>query len=204
MESGFAPRIPARAGRSPVRAELLLAAARRLPALAQRLLLAVAGAVFLAIAIVPHLGWYRPVTVLSGSMRPTFSEGDLIIVRPMPLRDVKVGDVISYQVPVGLRQVETHRVVEVLERGPNPVVRTQGDANSWPDPWAARLDGDTAWRLSLVVPYVGYGVNALRSRTLHLLAIYVAPALLAAMMLARMWGLAGLLGRRPKLRGATR
>src|SRR5439155_1538747 len=80
---------------------------------------------------------------------------------------VRVGQVISYQVPVGAHQVETHRVVRILRGGAHPVVQTKGDANNRRDPWTARLEGRTAWRLALVVPYGGYVVNALRSPRLH-------------------------------------
>jgi len=160
---------------------------------------AIALLTFAGLVVLPRLGLYRPVTVLSGSMRPTFSPGDLIIVRPEPLRDVRVGQVISYSVPVGLHQVETHRVIRIIRGGDNPVVQTQGDANNWHDPWTAKLQGTTAWRLSVVVPYAGYAINALRSRTLHVMAVLVTPILVALLALAELWGL----GRaRPKLGNA--
>jgi hypothetical protein len=44
----------------------------------QRSLLLLAALLFVAIALLPKLGLYRPVTVLSGSMRPTFSPGDMV------------------------------------------------------------------------------------------------------------------------------
>jgi signal peptidase len=152
-------------------------------------LVAATAAVFVALAVLPHFGWYRPVTVLSGSMQPTFSAGDLIIARPEPLRGVRVGQVISYHVPVGDRQVETHRVIRILQGGANPVVQTQGDANNSRDPWTAKLHGRQAWRLSLVIPHAGYVVNALRGRTLHVAAVIVAPALILLLFLAGLWNI---------------
>ncbi|HEX6489737.1 MAG TPA: signal peptidase I [Gaiellaceae bacterium] len=150
-------------------------------------LLVSAALAFVAVAILPRLGWYRPLTVLSGSMRPTFSPGDLIIVRPEPLRDVHAGQVIAYHVPVADHQLETHRVIRILRGGPNPIVQTQGDANNWHDPWNAELHGSTAWRLSLVIPAAGYAINALQSRLLHLVAVVAAPLLIALLALARLW-----------------
>ena len=144
---------------------------------------------FVAVAVGPRFGLYRPLTVLSGSMRPTFDPGDLVIVRPEPLREVRVGQVIAYQVPVGAHQVETHRIVRVLHGGAHPVVQTKGDANDVRDPWTAKLSGTTAWRLAFVVPYGGYAINAFRSRPLHLAAVVLAPALLALLLLAKLWGL---------------
>jgi signal peptidase I len=158
---------------------------------AQRVLLALALILFLAIGLLPRLGLYRPVTVLSGSMRPTFSPGDMVIVTPEPVSAVRVGQVISYQVPVGIRQVETHRVVRILQGGAHPTVQTQGDANNWPDPWTAKLEGKTAWRMRAVIPHLGYVVNWLRSPMLQKTAILIAPVLLALLVLLELWGVGG-------------
>jgi signal peptidase len=156
---------------------------------AQRALLALALILLLTLGVLPRLGLYRPVTVLSGSMRPTFSPGDMVVVVPEPVSSVRVGQVISYQVPTGVHQVETHRIVKILDGGAHPVIQTQGDANNWPDPWTAKLEGDTAWRMVAVVPHLGYVVNWLRSRTLQRAAIFVAPALLALLILSEIWGI---------------
>lgn len=154
----------------------------------QRALLGLALMLFLAIALLPRLGLYRPVTVLSGSMRPTFSPGDMVVVVPERVSAVRVGQVISYQVPVGIHQVETHRVVRILHGGAHPVVQTQGDANNWPDPWTAKLEGKKAWRMVAVIPHLGYVVNWLRGGSVRAAAIVIAPALLALLMLLEIWG----------------
>ena len=152
------------------------------------LLVGFAVAAFLLLAIVPRLGWYRPVTVLSGSMQPAFSPGDVIVVRPQPMRDVRVGQVISFQAPVGARQVETHRVIRVLRGGDHPLVQTKGDANDRRDPWAAELHGDTAWRQVVVIPYAGHAIHGLRSRPVRFSAVIAAPALIALLVLLQLWG----------------
>jgi signal peptidase I len=167
----------------------------------QRALLALAVALFVAIGLLPTLGLYRPVTVLSGSMRPTFSPGDMVIVTPEPVSAVRVGQVISYKVPTGIHQVETHRIVRILQGGSHPVVQTQGDANNWPDPWTARLEGSTAWRMRAVVPDLGYVVNWLRGGSPRTAAIIVAPALLALLALLEIWGAAGKQRDQPDSRG---
>jgi signal peptidase I len=154
----------------------------------QRALLGGALVVLLLIGLLPRLGLYRPVTVLSGSMRPTFSPGDVVIVVPEPVSAVRVGQVISYHVPTGIHQVETHRIVRILQGGPHPIVQTRGDANNWPDPWTARLEGKTAWRMVAVIPHLGYVVNWLRGSTVRMAAIMIAPALLALLALVDIWG----------------
>jgi len=154
----------------------------------QRALLALALILLVTLGVLPRLGLYRPVTVLSGSMRPTFSPGDMVVVVPEPVSAVRVGQVISYQVPVGIHQVETHRVVRILQGGSHPTVQTKGDANNHDDPWTAKLEGDTAWRMVAVIPHLGYVVNWLRTPAIRMAAIMVVPALLALLMLAEIWG----------------
>ena len=151
------------------------------------LLVGFAAGAFLLLAIGPRLGWYRPLTVLSGSMGPTFSPGDLILVRPEPMRDVRVGQVISFRVPTGAHQVETHRVMKLVRGGDHPIVQTQGDANDRRDPWTAELHGATAWHQTVVIPYAGYAIHGLRSRALRLSAVIVAPSLIALLFLLDLW-----------------
>jgi signal peptidase I len=147
----------------------------------------------IGLGVLPHLGVYRTLTVLSASMNPTFSPGDIVVVRPEPIERLRVGQVISYAVPVGAHQVETHRVVKIL-RGQGtttPVVQTKGDNNTVVDPWTAQLNGPTIWRLEAVVPKVGYAINLMRDRTFHLFSVILIPGSMAILALARMWGLGG-------------
>ncbi|HEX2173033.1 MAG TPA: signal peptidase I [Dehalococcoidia bacterium] len=141
----------------------------------------------LALGLGPRTGAYRTLTVLSGSMRPTIPEGSVVVVTPVALGEVRVGDVITYRIPVEDRRVVSHRVVEVVEEGDHPVVRTQGDANAAPDPWLARLDSDPAWRVRAAVPKLGYLIQALRRPPVTTLATGLVPALLAAIWLADIW-----------------
>jgi len=152
----------------------------------------VASAAFVGLAVLPHLGMYRTLTVLTASMKPTFSPGDVVVVRPEPIRDLKVGQVISYQVPVGAHQVETHRVVRILSGAgtTTPVIQTEGDNNSAVDPWTAQLNGTTVYRLVAVVPKAGYAINFMRGRIVHLLSVFCIPAFLAIFALRRIWNAA--------------
>jgi signal peptidase len=149
---------------------LRLAAVSRAGELPARLALGLALLVLLLLGLLPHTGWYRTETVLSGSMRPTFAPGDLVVVTPERLADVRVGQMISYHIPVDDHHVQTHRVVAVLRRGGQTFVRTKGDANNARDPWLARLNGTTAWRVRAVVPKAGWGIVWLRSPRIRTLA----------------------------------
>ena len=80
------------------------------------LLLLLCLAVFLLVAVGPHVFGYRTATMLTGSMEPGIMPGDVVVTTPEPASDVKVGDVISYHIPIEDRRVETHRVVKVIHR----------------------------------------------------------------------------------------
>lgn len=140
-----------------------------------------------AVAVGPRLGLFRIETVLSGSMRPTFGPGDLILVTPEPVTAVRPGQVISYQIPIGDHHVESHRVVSVKQDGDRPIIETRGDNNSAADPWRARLTSGTAWRVRAVIPAVGNAIVFLRMPIVHLITVLLVPALLAVWWLLRIW-----------------
>lgn len=100
---------------------------------------------------------------------------------------MRVEDIITYQIPVEDRRVVTHRVVEILEGGDQPVLRAKGDANHTVDPWTARLAAGPAWRLRAVAPKVGYGVNALRTPTAQRVCLFILPVLMLVLWLGEIW-----------------
>lgn len=131
--------------------------------LAWGVILASVGALVAAV-VVPRLIGATPYSVLTGSMRPDRPPGTLVIVRPVPIDDIRVGDVVTYQLRSGRPEVVTHRVVAV---GSRPVVgtilQTQGDANDVPDEeWVreAQLRG----RVAYSVPYLGHVDGVLSGR----------------------------------------
>lgn len=154
------------------------------------------------LAIGPQTGLYRPVTVLSDSMAPTFSRGDLIVATPQPVESLRVGQVITFSIPVGDHRVETHRVVEILAGGVTPVVRTKGDANDGVDPWNAQLSGDRAWTVAATVPKLGWLIVNMRDPRIRMLALFIVPVLLVMRVLVRIWFPGGM--RLPRPRRQTR
>lgn len=135
----------------------------------------------------PRTGRYQVATVLSASMRPTIPEGSMVLITPMAARGVRVGDVVTYQIPVEDRRVVTHRVVEILESGDHPVIRTQGDANNAPDPWTARMAGGPLWKVRADVPRFGSAVNALRNPVAQRMCVLVVPLLMCVIWLGEIW-----------------
>ena len=83
---------------------------------------------------VPKIGGFCPLIVLTGSMEPEISSGDLIIVKQVDGADVKENDVIAFFDPDGNGQsILTHRVVGITEKDGQTAFYTKGDANNTDD-----------------------------------------------------------------------
>jgi signal peptidase len=146
-------------------------------------------AVFLLIAVGPHVFGYRTATMLTGSMEPGIMPGDVVVTTPEPAADVKVGDVISYHIPVEDRRVETHRVVKVVHKKDGSIaIQTKGDNNSNVDPWTATIEGDTVWEVQTVVPKLGAAIRFLRSDAIQHGIFWVAFGGLLLLGLSLIWG----------------
>ena len=75
-----------------------------------------------------------PLAVMSGSMEPEFSAGDLIYVKNVDYRDLKEGDFITFMLDEDT--IATHRIVGIVPDEEDPSViryRTKGDANEAED-----------------------------------------------------------------------
>jgi signal peptidase len=107
-----------------------------------------------AAAIFVH-GGYDPYAVRTGSMLPSYRPGDLVIDRPTTR--LLVGDVISFRSSSGPDAVVTHRIVEIDGKA----IRTQGDANTTPDPWTV-AESDVLGRVVRHVPHGGYALFYLK------------------------------------------
>lgn len=108
-----------------------------------------------AIGAVASGNWQvRP--VLSGSMRPVFPIGGVLITQRVPTSSLRVGDVAVLHPPGNPGITYIHRIVWIEHRGSQTLVRTKGDANPIADPWTARIDGPVAYEGRYVLPYVGY------------------------------------------------
>jgi len=144
---------------------------------------AVAFAVFYGALIV---GGYRPVAVYSGSMRPTIPVGGLAVDRTIPARDVRVGDVITFDDPYVKGRMVTHRVVSVIPTAQGLAYRTKGDANPARDPWTIRLNGQVG-RVAFSVPAAGYVLVYAHTREVRSALICLASLLVLVGLLRRIW-----------------
>lgn len=120
------------------------------------LTLAAGVGLLLVLVVVPRVGGGTPYTILTGSMQPTYPPGTLVVVRPTPFQDLRVGDVVTFQLRSGERPVVTHRVVgRTVDAQERPALLTQGDANPVPDvePVIAEQIRGTVW---YAVPWLGH------------------------------------------------
>ena len=119
------------------------------------LLLATVVAAGLALIAVPKANDAKPLTVLSGSMAPTYDPGDVVVVGRANATELKVGDVITFQAESGDPQLTTHRVVAVSYGSEGISYVTQGDANDAPDVEPVR-PAQVRGEVWYSVPRVGY------------------------------------------------
>ncbi len=98
------------------------------------LLLLVLGLAMLVIGI-PAIVGGMPLTILTGSMSPGLPPGTLIVVKPTPVEEIGVGDIITFQLESGKPALVTHRVIARVTGTASGEIRfvTQGDANELPD-----------------------------------------------------------------------
>ena len=85
---------------------------------------------------VPNIFGVAPLNVLSPSMEDTFSEGDLIFAKVTNDSSIEyeVGDIVSFkQVIDGEDKINTHRIVDIIEKNGQVLYQTKGDNNEYPD-----------------------------------------------------------------------
>ena len=116
-------------------------------------------------------------------MSGTFEKGSVVFEKPVPVEDLKVGDVITYLPPpdAGTSHLVTHRIVRMTPGEHGTVLRTRGDANDGVDPWKFSLVSDTQPVVEYAVPHVGHAMIALADRETRMLLVG-APAALVALI----------------------
>lgn len=97
-------------------------------------LLAVVAGLALVLIVVPKATGSVPLTVLTSSMEPRLPPGTLVVVRPIDPRDIRVGQVVTYQIASGEPEVVTHRVVAISSTSDGRQrFAFRGDANAQDD-----------------------------------------------------------------------
>lgn len=128
---------------------------------------------------------YERYAITGDSMSGSYDRGSMVFAERVPIGELRVGDVITYEPPPGtnVEGIVTHRIIAIRDRGEGRTLRTKGDANGAPDPWRFTLAGPDQARAAFSVPHLGYVLAALSLRWVRMLAIGV-PALLVAVALS--------------------
>jgi signal peptidase len=134
----------------------------------------------LAVMVValPMLTKSTPYTVLTSSMNPSYPAGTLVIVKPTDTQQIRIGDVITYQIKSNEPAVITHRVIQIVEPtkpGDEMKFITKGDANSLPDPEVKPIQvRGVVW---YAVPFIGWINNVINGGTRNVLVPIIAGGL---------------------------
>ncbi len=98
------------------------------------------------------------IPIFGSSMEPTLHSGGLLFIEPIDPKDIKVGDIIVYNIPEAVRSyynyppTVSHRVIKVYT-APSLSFRTKGD-NTGEDPFTIRPE-DIRGTVGKQIPYLG-------------------------------------------------
>ncbi|MGG3470162.1 signal peptidase I [Neobacillus pocheonensis] len=99
----------------------------------------------------PSIFGYKPLTILSNSMQPTFNAGDVVLINVNNVP--QINEVVTYKQPDG--RLITHRIIKNLNKNGKTYFQTKGDNNNTPDDElipTSRIIGVEKF----VIPKVGY------------------------------------------------
>jgi signal peptidase len=136
--------------------------------------------------IIPALFGMQRYVIVGGSMSGTFEVGSVAFEKVVPVEDLAVGDVITYQPPAesGIETLVSHRIVSIH----GDTFRTKGDANKDVDPWTFQLTADNQPRVAFTVPLVGYLFIALADQSTRLVLIGLPAGVIAIFSLVELVG----------------
>lgn len=105
-----------------------------------------------------------PLVIRSGSMEPTYSAGDVVLVAIEQAGDIRVGQVVTrFDAPEAADSL-THRVRRVTRSADTVRVETRGDANHTSEVWAVPATRQVGVVVASV-PAIGLPLAAVRSST---------------------------------------
>ena len=97
----------------------------------------------------PSFFGYKNFIVITGSMKPTLNEGDIVFVKES--KEIQENDIIAFREQ---NSVVTHRVFEVYKENGEDYYITKGDANSGTDTRLLSIS-DVEGKYVFKIPFVG-------------------------------------------------
>ena len=108
-------------------------------------------AVTAALLLLPRILGYHTLAVLSGSMEPEISVGEIVYIKNVDEEELQVGDIVTYM--INGNTMVTHRITGIDRE--NQLLITKGDANDSADSSPVTY-GQVVGKLFFHVPYLGY------------------------------------------------
>ena len=136
------------------------------------------------VIVIPATIGGTALTVLTQSMEPKLPPGTLIVIRPTAIDDIKIGDVLTYQIKSGQPAVVSHRVVSrSVDTTGRTTFTTKGDNNDLPDagPVQKVQIRGTLW---YSIPWLGYVNNLVGGQSRLVPVIAAALFIYAGYMVA--------------------
>lgn len=128
-----------------------------------------------------RLGYINPLVVISGSMEPGISKGDLLIDVRVPVDELHVGQVVSAK-PDADHVPVSHRIVAIQRDGDTALLQLKGDANTSVDAPVYQISG-TAWVPKWRVPYAGWVITKLiKPSVMYPLALAIAALIVLTLV----------------------
>lgn len=137
-------------------------------------------------AAVPVIFGGRSFSVMSGSMEPNISTGDLVVTKPISPRDAANGSIVTFNDPEKKGRLLTHRVASAVPSGENYSFVTKGDANNTVERWSVPAGG-TIGQVMFRVPKLGYVLSATKTPAARMALITIPAVLLAVFALISIW-----------------
>jgi signal peptidase I len=104
-----------------------------------------------------HSGNWMLTPILSGSMRPGLPVGGVAVSERVPVSQLALRDVIIFTNPYQRDVQMVHRIIYLkMSKSGQPIIKTQGDANSAPDPWALTVRSKNVYVVQYSLPLLGY------------------------------------------------
>lgn len=114
---------------------------------------------------------YRAYNILSGSMEPELSIGDLVVVKAVPAEELQNGDIVTYYPTDQQGATVTHRVITTMLKDGQVIIETQGDAADQPDPL---IYGDSVIGVVVFhVPLLGAVITWIQNHLILSIAIVI-------------------------------
>ena len=137
--------------------------------------------IILAFVVVKSRKGWQFAAVLSGSMVPDFKVGGLVVIKPVDVSTLKVGDVISFMAPeVSDNTAICHRIIAIQYQKGVEFFQTKGDANNSPDQFLTPVT-NVKGREIFYLSYIGRLADIKKAGTngVHLLGMNLPIAVVA-------------------------